>query len=211
LTKSILCFLDGIVTSAWPWPQGQETQPHGVIRLQFILLSLTFVCKTPQSFFLPSDSPLYHISLPRGLSLLYSVYFCPFISVFSSQTRVSTGTTTTDPCLIQRRNHMTSRTTPKILFHIPKITNYVVFQRDTHHIAKNTDRVIHPVGQGHVVSYGQCPSPSSNGILATTSPPHGLSPPSPPPVPFQRQHVAFAPAPSYSTSGLNVPPPPFRN
>ena len=45
-------------------------------------LSLTFVRKTPRPFFISFDSPFYRVSLPRGLSLLYSVNLSPFISVF---------------------------------------------------------------------------------------------------------------------------------
>ena len=69
----------------------------------------------------------------------------------------------------------------------------------------------------HAVPYRQCHSPSLNLIHATTSssssssPHHELSSPSPPLAPFQQQHVAFAPVPSYSTSGLNVPLPPLRD
>ena len=65
------------------------------------------------------------------------LYFIPCISVHSfrvsSQTRASTGTTTTDSTHpYQRRIHMTNRTsTPKILSHIFKTTNHVLFQRDT--------------------------------------------------------------------------------
>ena len=64
--------------------------------------------------------------------------------LFSSQTRASTGTTTTDTHPIQRRVHTTSKTTAKILSHTPKITSHVLLQRDTHRMVKNSDRVIHP-------------------------------------------------------------------
>ena len=49
--------------------------------------------------------------------------------------------------------------------------------------------------------------------ITTTSlypphPPQVLSPSPPPPAPFQQQHVSFVLGPSYSTSDLNIPPPP---
>jgi hypothetical protein len=110
---------------------------------------------------------------------------------------------------------MTSRTTPKILSHTPKITDHVLFQRDTHRTVKSTDEF-----------FARRP-PSSHGVIRAMSlakslrntprlsypphPPHVLSPLSPPPAPFQHQHVAFAPVLSYSTSDLIVPPSPLRN
>jgi len=61
--------------------------------------------------------------------------FIPCIYVHSScvfsQMKAGTGTTTTDTFPIQRRIHVTNRTTPKILSHIPNIINNVLFQRGT--------------------------------------------------------------------------------
>ena len=64
-------------------PQARWLAKRPSLALHWLsILGLIFVCNTPQPFFLSFNNPFYHISLPRGLSLLYSVGFCPFISVF---------------------------------------------------------------------------------------------------------------------------------
>ena len=66
--------------------------------------------------------PTVHFPMSRYPAVC--LYFIPCISrcsiQLSSQTR-PVGTITANTCPIQRRNHMTTRTTPKIHSHIPKI------------------------------------------------------------------------------------------
>ena len=102
---------------------------------------------------------------------------------------------------------MTNRTTPNILSHIPKMTNHVLFRRDIHHTAKNTDRYL-PVGHDpYAPPYGQSPSPNHHKTHATTSyPPHPFHVLSP--LHHHRLHVAFALGTPNSSSDLNIHPPP---
>ena len=126
------------------------------------------------------------------------------------------GTTTPNTCPIQRRNHMTSRTTSKILSHTAEITNHLLFQPVTHRTAKNTRSSYSPMGHDpHAVSYGQCPSPNYYEPHAATSypprPTHMLSSPSLPPTSFQQQHVVSHPFHLTVLPPSKSLPPPLRN
>ena len=170
-------------------------------------LSLTFVRKTPQPFFISFDSPFYRVSLPRGLFLLYSVNLSPFIPVFkTNEGQYGHYNDGYWPCHIETTS---SRTSPTILSHILEITNHVLFQRETHRTYLIVLLTRGPRSSRIVILYRQCPSPNHHETHTTTSYPlhplHVLSSPSSPPAPFQQQRVAFAPLPSYSASDFNVP------
>jgi len=194
-----------------PW----VAQPRGGVTLTIFGVSLPLSAIHRSLSFFPST---VHFIMSRYPEVC--LYFIPCISIpsfrVSSQTRTGTDTTTTDSTRpIQRRIHMTNRTTHKILSHILEMINHVLFQRDTGYPPHGRERIpIELSTLGHdpyAAPYGQSPSPNHHETHAMTSyphPPHVVSLPPPPPAPFQQQHVAFTPGPSYSTSDLNLPPPP---
>ena len=143
--------------------------------------------------------------------------FIPCISLhlfpFYRQTRPSMGTTTTNTCPIQRRNHTSSRTTSKILSHTAEITNHLLFQLDPHP-SHGQEYPIELFIRGPRSSRSVIRTMSITKLLRNTH--RDLLSSSPfshavfiiPATNFLSAAAArcFAPVPSYSTSALKVPP-----